>query len=106
MEVEQPLASFKAWGSVQEIERRNRIRISCYAYAYEVLADPIATDAEYDKLARLINTKTKTGHAKLDKFFKVHYTPYSGAWIHRHPELGKLKRCVGKIRGNRHDSTR
>jgi len=72
-------------------EIRNRIRLSIAAYAYEYEDDPIMSDAEFDDLAKSINVEEKTGNRKLDNFFKKHFQPDTGMWIHQHPEKQKLK---------------
>lgn len=74
-----------------ETERRNRIRLSLAAYAYEFASDPIMTDAEFDSLALKINKEVKTGNEILDNFFINVFEPHTGQWIHNHPELDKLK---------------
>ena len=72
-------------------EIRNRIRLSVAAYAYEYMDDPIMSDTEFDQLALKINPNEKTGNRKLDNFFKKHFMPDTGMWIHQHPEKEKLK---------------
>ena len=72
-------------------EIRNRIRLSVAAYAYEYMDDPIMSDTDFDKLALKINPNEKTGNRKLDNFFKKHFMPDTGMWIHKHPEKEKLK---------------
>jgi NAD-dependent DNA ligase len=74
-----------------EVERRNRIRLSLFAYAYEYEDDPLISDAEYDKLSYLIRKDVSTGNKALDLFFKREFAPHTGQWIHKHPELSKLK---------------
>jgi hypothetical protein len=74
-----------------EIERRNRIRLSLFAYAYEYEDDPLISDAEYDKLSYLIQKDMATGNKTLDRFFNRQFAPHTGQWIHKHPELDKLK---------------
>lgn len=78
------------WGTAQEVERRNRIRLSVAAFAYEVMDTSIMSDAAYDKLARSIRPAMPTGNNVLDVFFRFVFTPDSGMWIHHHPELPKL----------------
>lgn len=80
----------KAWGTPVERERRNRIRISVWAYAYEVMDDPLVSDARYDKVSRRIEPNVVTGHPKLDKFFKKHFSPDTGMWVRVHPDKAKL----------------
>ena len=72
-------------------ERRNRIRLSVFAYAYEFKSESLISDGEYDTLSRMINPKIKTGHKKLDKFFATEFEPDTGMWIRKHPELKKLE---------------
>jgi hypothetical protein len=76
-----------------EVEKQRRIRIllSLYAYAYEFKARSIVSDADYDHLALQVDTLISTGNKKLDTFFKREYNPYTGQWIHKHPEKNKLE---------------
>ena len=76
-------------GINQEI--RNRIRLSVAAYAYEYKNDAIMSDQEFDQLALKINVNEKTGNRKLDNFFKKHFQPDTGLWVHKHPEKNKLE---------------
>jgi len=80
----------------EELERRNRIRLSVAAYAYEYEADSVMTDAEFDELSYKIDKTIKTGNRKLDKFFSEHFDPSTGMWITNHPEKGKLKVIYNK----------
>lgn len=73
------------------MERRNRIRLSVFAYAYEFEDDPLISDGEFDRLASLIDKTKSTGNEKLDAFFAKHFEPDTGMWIRVHPELDKLK---------------
>ena len=72
-------------------EIRNRIRLSVAAYAYEYKDDPIMSDTEFDELSKKIDVSEKTGNRKLDNFFKKHFAPDTGMWIHKHPERSKLE---------------
>ena len=73
-------------------ERRNRIRLSVAAYAYEILDNPVMSDSVYDLLAKQIDTSVDTGNAVMDEFFRGHYTPHSGVWVRKHPDqLGLLR---------------
>lgn len=85
-------------------QRWLRIRVSACAYAYEILNDPIMSDAEYDVLALQIDPNVSTLDywqrpvakriQKLDDFFREHYSPYTGQWVCNHPELDRLDRVV------------
>lgn len=73
-----------------ETERRRRIRLSVFAYAYEFDNTSLISDEEYDKLSRMIDPSIKTGHDVLDKFFETEFEPDTGMWIRKHPELKRV----------------
>lgn len=73
-----------------EIERRNRIRLAVWAYAYEIKAEHLVDDATYDKVSLSIRPDLKTGHTVLDAFFENEFSPDTGLWIYRHPEFDKV----------------
>ena len=77
-------------GIDSDVERRNRIRLSVAAYAYEMHDDPVMSDAEFDALADKINVQVVTGNEMMDDFFREHFSPYTGQWIHKHPNKAKL----------------
>jgi hypothetical protein len=87
------------WGTKIEREIHRRIKVSIYAYAYEVEDESLVSDAEYDKLSSEINPKIKTGDEFLDDFFADElegFSPHTGQWIHDHPELPKIKKLYEK----------
>lgn len=73
-------------------EKKKRILISLWAYAYEIEDAPMVSDAEYDKLSTEIDPSITTGNEVLDKFFKEEFSPNTGMWVRKHPKLHKLKR--------------
>lgn len=77
-----------------EEERKRRIDVAAWAYAYEVENDPIVDDATYDRVAAMINPEMSTGRPDLDAFFRAEFSPHTGMWIHRHPEKHKLARIT------------
>jgi hypothetical protein len=90
------------WGTSIEVERRNRIKIAVAAYAYEIADSSIISDGEYDSLALKINPKmatietymdkkAKARYNKLDKFFSEVFSPDTGQWIYKHPELDLVR---------------
>ena len=94
---------------MMETERKKRIQASLWAYAYEVMDDPLVSDYKFDQTCREINPNIKTG--RLDDFFATEFSPYTGSWIHKHPEwlgianiyyrlTGKTPRPVTKSEGN------
>ncbi len=72
----------------QEIHRRTNVAL--WAYAYEVHNHSVVSDARFDERAREIDPKVKTGNKILDEFFKTEFSPDTGLWVHKHPELDKL----------------
>ena len=91
--------------SSSEVERRNRIRISIAAVAYEMYSDPIISDAEFDELALKIrpdmSTGTRSRDKKHDEFFRTEFSPDTGQWIYKHPFLTKTKNLYmfGRTKG-------
>lgn len=85
--------------SVDEIavERRNRILVSLWAYAYEFEDNPLVSDAVFDKKASEIKPATSTGNAELDAFFRTEFSPTTGMWVRTHPELHKLKKLYNRL---------
>lgn len=81
-----------------EVERRNRIRLSLAAYSYEIESDPFMDDATFDDLAMKINKDVKTGNERMDRFFAECFEPHTGQWIHKHPELDKLKALYVRLK--------
>ena len=71
-------------------QTRLRIKVSLAAYAYEVLNQPIMSDGDYDRLARRVDPTKLTGNKVMDDFFRQHFQPHTGMWIHDHPEKSGL----------------
>jgi hypothetical protein len=81
----------RKYNPIVDAETRLRIRVALYAYTYEYEAVSLVSDAEFDDLCSQINLDIDTRRSDLDKWFREHFTPYTGQWIHNHPELHKLK---------------
>jgi hypothetical protein len=80
-------------------QRRTRIRLALAAYAYEFHADPIMSDANFDLLSNTVDVSVETGVPDLDWFFMEEFDPSTGQWIHKHPELDKLKSLYWRLKG-------
>lgn len=80
------------WGTPRELEVRRRIQLSIAAYAYEFESSPVMDDSLFDWFASRICKRMGTGHPMLDEFFIIHFSPMTGMWIHKHPELPKIER--------------
>lgn len=72
-------------------ETQNRIKLLVASYAYEIENKPIMTDAEFDHRCKLIKLNIQTNRPDLDKWFKEYFNPCTGKWIHKYPELSKIK---------------
>lgn len=82
----------KKWGTRVEKETRRRIRLSLYAYAYEFELDSIVSDEEFDIECLLVDLSIDTTNKELDRFFRKHFSPDTGMWIHKHPHLDVLRK--------------
>lgn len=95
-----------AWGSPVERERRARIQIAVAAYAYEVMASPLIDDGVFDIAAACIKPEMSTGNEVMDKFFREEFSPITGSWIHKHPEISGIasiyERLTGKLAKHEH----
>ena len=78
------------WGSPEEVERRRRIRLSVWAYAYEVLDVSLVDDHRFDDEALLVDLTVATGSPQLDAFFRRYFEAHTGQWVTKHPERQKL----------------
>ena len=86
------------WGSQVEIERRRRILVALWAYAYEFQADSLVSDGEFDKECALVDPNIGTEHPILDAWFKTSFDKCTGQWIHDHPELDKIEKLYRKYK--------
>lgn len=85
------------------LETKRRIDLAVAAWAYENTGDATLSDAKFDKLAYSIrpevstvrdhmDAKEKRRARKLDKFFKEVFKPFTGQWVHSHPDKHLLER--------------
>lgn len=82
---------------IEAAERKRRIQVSLWAYAYEFENVSMVDDATFDREARLINPSIETGHERLDEFFREHFDPSTGMWVHNHPQLAKLRQLYQRL---------
>ena len=76
-------------------EIRRRIKVSVWAYAYEILNDPLVDDSTFDIEIKKIkpwwftsyNTKDNN---EIDAWFLKNFIPYTGMWIWNHPNKARL----------------
>ena len=77
------------WGTPVEVERRRRIRLTLWAYAYEIADTPLVADHVFDHEAGKSDPSIETGH--LDDWWRACFNPSTGIWVHMHPELQKVR---------------
>lgn len=70
------------------MERRRRIKLSLWAFAYEIVGAPMVDDATFDAMAYASNRDISTG--RLDIWWRLNFQPFTGQWVHQHPELDRL----------------
>jgi hypothetical protein len=75
-------------------ETRRRIRLAVAAYAYEIMHCPVMSDSEFDELAKSIDLTVDTRRPDLDKWFRKYFDPFTGMWIHRHPERRRIEQLA------------
>lgn len=85
------------WGSPVELERKRRINVAVWAWAYEVHDVSLVSDAVFDSTCAAIDPTASTGNRKLDAFFKKSFQACTGQWVHNHPEKSKLDQIVRRI---------
>jgi len=78
-------------------QRWLRIMVSAAAYGYEFKSESFLDDATFDALCKLIQPFVQTGRPDLDWFFMTEFSPDTGQWIHKHPELEKVKTTFEKV---------
>lgn len=83
--------------SEMEIEKRKRINVALWAYAYEVRNDSIVTDGEFDRVALEINVFARTDNEEMDTFFQWEFSPDTGVWVHQHPNIAGLERIYKSL---------
>lgn len=82
------------------VERRNRILVSLWAYAYEFEDYSLVSDAVFDRKVSEIKPAISTGNVELDAFFRSEFSPITGMWVHKHPKLTKLKKLYNRLHRN------
>lgn len=67
-------------------QKMYRINVAVYAYAYEIMNNPIASDSHFDNTCKKIDLKIPADNAELDKWFMKNFDPCTGQWIHKYPK--------------------
>lgn len=67
-------------------ETRLRIRVSVYAWAYEMHDTSLVDDSVFDFLCRQVDLSKQTSRPDMDKWFIENFNPSTGMWVRQHPE--------------------
>ena len=78
-------------------QKKLRMLLSVWAFAYEIYDHSFVTDSEYDKQALLVDLSIATDREDLDSWFKDNYSPYTGQWVLGHPERERLNDIVKRL---------
>lgn len=85
------------WGSPVEIERRRRIQVAVWAYAYEKLDESLVSDETFDAECKLVDLSISTGNFGMDHWFRTNFKPDTGMWVQRHPGRKRLHQIATQI---------
>lgn len=72
--------------------------MALWAYAYEIIGESLVDDKTYDEISLEINTKVPTDRPDLDIWFIQNFEPYTGQWVHKHPELDRLEALYNRVK--------
>ncbi len=75
-------------------QKKIRVQLAVWAFAYEVYSHSFVTDSQYDKQSLLVDLSIATDREDLDSWFKDNYSPYTGQWVLEHPEKDRLNTIV------------
>ena len=76
---------------LESIERKRRINVLIWAYGYEFYNSSVVPDSVFDDTCKLINLDTSTGNKLYDDWFKANFDTDTGQWIHKFPDLDRIK---------------
>lgn len=85
--------------SIEEREKRRRMNVVLWAYAYEIMDNPLVSDADFDQQCRFVNLSINTDRPDLDEWFRKNFDPCTGSWIRSYPEIDKLEKLYERVRG-------
>lgn len=57
----------------------------------------LVEDSVFDAECLLIDPAFSTGNRKLDNFFRKHFSPHTGQWVHKHPDKRGLERLYQRV---------
>jgi len=83
--------------SISEIQKRKRINVALWAYAYEFHDNPIVDDGKFDSVCAEVDLDIDTDNKKMDRWFRKNFSPDTGQWIHDHPCIKGIKKIYERL---------
>lgn len=80
-------------------ETRRRVRLTVWAYAYEIENDPLVDDATFDRECREVDLAARTKRPDLDDWWIDNFDPSTGMWIRQHPEIKRAAALYRRLKG-------
>lgn len=81
-------------------ERRRRVRLALWAFAYELMDNPLVDDALFDAECYKVDLSISCdypGHA-YDSWWRERFQPHTGQWIRSHPNLAGMSKLYHRVR--------
>lgn len=78
-------------------QKRLRIQLAIWALAYERYNHSFVLDAYYDEMSLKVDLTIPTDRPDLDEWFIQNYSPDTGQWIHKHPDIDRLHILVQQL---------
>lgn len=73
-----------------EEQKRKRIKVLLWAYAYEIENDSLVDDATFDRTCLEIDLSVQTDDPALDAWFAREFSPHTGQWVWKFPDRPAL----------------
>lgn len=80
-----------------ESQKKLRIHVSLWAYAYEVEGYIIVPDADYDRISKMIDVSIDTDNPNLDQWFRKNFNHDTGSWIYDHPHFDRFAQIYKNV---------
>jgi len=82
----------------QRLERKKRMNVLLWAYAYEMRDDSLVDDFHFDRVCYEIDLSIDTDRPDLDEWFRKEFDPCTGSWIRSYPDLEKIMDIYDRVK--------
>lgn len=73
-------------------QRRLRDNLLIWAYAYEVENFSLVADSAFDQSCLQVDLAMDTGSPAADRWWREHFDPSTGQWVHKYPYPDALRK--------------